>query len=93
MSATVVWRQETPGEAEVVAKSFSQALIFEIGELEQRTEQKTGERDPMRIQLPWCETAGAANLAVASVPHLRLKYQPMRLTLGAVILRRLFVNN
>src|SRR5215475_9455465 len=40
----VIWRHETPGEVELVAKSFSQALIFEIRELEQRKERKTREK-------------------------------------------------
>ena len=36
----VIWRHETPSEPEGVAKSFSEVLMFEIRELEQRKERK-----------------------------------------------------
>ena len=36
----VIWRHENPGEVGVVTKSFSEVLIFEIRELEQRKERK-----------------------------------------------------
>jgi hypothetical protein len=36
----VIWRHENPSEPEEVAESFSEVLMFEIHELEQRKEQK-----------------------------------------------------
>lgn len=36
----VIWRHETPTEVEEVAKSFSEVLMFEIRELEQRKERR-----------------------------------------------------
>jgi len=36
----VIWRHEKPGEVEVVTKSFSEVLIFEFCELEQRKDRK-----------------------------------------------------
>jgi hypothetical protein len=36
----VIWRHETPTEVEEVAKSFSEVLMFEIHELEQRKERR-----------------------------------------------------
>jgi hypothetical protein len=36
----VIWRHENPSEPEGVAKSFSEVLMFEIYELEQRKERK-----------------------------------------------------
>ncbi|HLW52480.1 MAG TPA: SMI1/KNR4 family protein [Candidatus Angelobacter sp.] len=41
----VIWRHETPTEVEDVAKSFSEVLMFEIRELEERRERRVkGER-------------------------------------------------
>lgn len=36
----IIWRHETPGEVEEVARSFSEALMFEIRELEDRKERR-----------------------------------------------------
>jgi hypothetical protein len=36
----VIWRHETPGEIEEVSESFSQVLMLEIRELEQRKERR-----------------------------------------------------
>jgi hypothetical protein len=36
----VIWRHETPTEVEEVAKSFSEVLMFEIRQLEQRKERR-----------------------------------------------------